>query len=72
MTIQDLRNFLNTPEVLAMNQNAFIWIQQGDAAWKIDCLTDASIDKVCTPEDGYPEEAGICLQSKKVINKVQD
>jgi hypothetical protein len=72
MTIEDLRTYLDSPEVKALNQNAFIWIPQGDAAWAIDCLTHADIGDVSTPDDGYPTEKGICLYSKKVVNKVQD
>jgi len=72
MTVGDLRDFLNSEEVKKLNENAFIWIPQGDASWNIDCLTDATIEKVSTPEDSFPQEMGICLYSKKVANKVQE
>lgn len=69
LTVDDLRTFLNSPEGLALNENAFIWIQNDESNWAIDCATEFKVEKVTTPEDGFPEESGLCIYSQKVRNK---
>lgn len=69
MTVGDLRRFLNSEDGMKMNENAFIWIPNGEESWNIDCATDVAIEKVTCPEDGHPEEAGLCIYAKKVRNK---
>jgi hypothetical protein len=69
LTVGELRTFLNSAEGLALNENAFIWIPQEEESWAIACVTAFAIEKVCTPEDGFPEESGLCLYAKDMRNK---
>lgn len=69
MTVGELRDLLNSEEGRKLNENAFIWVPSDDTGWNIDCATDATFEKVSTPEDGYPEEMGLCISTKKMRNK---
>ncbi len=69
LTLKDLRDFMNSTECLALNENAFVWLQNDTDEWNIDCATSISIDTITTPEDGFPQEKGIQLSCKRIRNK---
>lgn len=70
LTVKDLRDFLNSDAGMELNENAFIWVPNGEADWEIDCAVEAQIEKVSTPEDGHPQESGLVISCKRVRNKV--
>lgn len=70
LTVGELRNFLASEEGMKLNENAFIWIPTDTSnEWEIDCATDFSVDRVSTPEDGYPQELALCISAKRMRNK---
>lgn len=69
LTVGELRSFLNSDEGKKLNENAFIWVPNDTEEWSIDCATGFSVDKVSTPEDGFPEEWALCVSAKRIRNK---
>ena len=62
MTVGDLREFVKDPTT---PDNAYLWVLNDKSEGFL--VTGISLDQICAPDKGYPQEVGLCLQLEEGV-----
>lgn len=60
MTVGDLRGIANS----SLPDDALIWIETTEH--RLELVDKFVVERVMTPDEGFPEELGVCLRVEKI------